>query len=156
MTGKTFTANPLWRYEQVRHYLRTPEKDRQPFKQFLKTAHMKPASFYRLQGKIEAEKELEDEKLKVAQQVQAVLGEAVTAVDSNKETLDLVRQIKEMDEAVFNAGKIKQVARMAELWYKRKGLIVEKQEHKVEIGLTADELARRDREAEKQLRDAGL
>lgn len=63
----------------------------------------------------------------------------------------LVEQIKAMDAAMFEAGTGKKVVSAAELWYKRQGLLVEKQEieHRV---LTADDISRLTKEADTELR----
>lgn len=70
------------------------------------------------------------------------------------EDATLVRKINEMDEAVFSAGKINKIAKMAELWYKRKGLLIEKSLN-VEVKLSADDIARQHLENRKWLREQG-
>ena len=65
---------------------------------------------------------------------------------------DLVEQIRQMDEAVYSAATINKVAKMAELWYRRHGLLVDKTEAKVKFSADADELARLDAEAERRAR----
>jgi hypothetical protein len=65
---------------------------------------------------------------------------------------DLARQIEVMDNAVYTAGSINKIAKMAELWYRRHNLLVDKSEVKVKISADADELARIDAEAERRAR----
>ena len=67
--------------------------------------------------------------------------------------LDLIQKIKEMDEAVFTAGKVNKISKMAEMWYKRHGLLIDKTETKVTLELSADERARRESEADQRARE---
>ena len=72
-----------------------------------------------------------------------------------EEAAKLVNQIKAMDEAVFEAATIKHISKMAELWYKRQGLLIEKTEQKIEVKVDATELARQHAENQRWLRDNG-
>jgi len=75
--------------------------------------------------------------------------------NGNEDDLALIEKIQKMDEAVYNAATVGKVSRMAELWYKRHGLLVDKSESKVKIELSADDVTRRNLEADRELRESG-
>ena len=153
MSSKYIT-NLEVREENIRNYLRTPEDQRIPLKEFLRKNHLMARTFYITQGKVEAKDEIAELRNTLTTKVRSIIGDSVdTRSLDQKESDDLAEAIKRMDEAVYKAATIENIAKMAELWYKRKGLLIEKQEVDIKVGLSADEIARRNLEAERELRE---
>lgn len=71
--------------------------------------------------------------------------------EATDDDIALIQKIRAMDEAVFEAATVKNIAKMAELWYKRQGLLVEKSEQKVTLELSASEHFRIRQEARKRI-----
>ncbi len=132
--------------EAVRAYLEKPVWERVTQRAFIKETGIVVGEYYRLKSEY-----LEDQVEKLGILIKARKVQDILGTDIEESKVSLAAKVKQLDSAVFEAGQ--KNSKMAELWYKRKGLLVEKQE--VRIGLTADEIARRNFEADKQLREAG-
>lgn len=141
--------NPEFRIDTVRNYVHS--KDKLPLKDFLKKHKLNKSTFYKLYGQVELiDKMVKDTKPEI-RIIMERLSDAVSPVLS-EEALE-AKKIQEMDDAMFEAGKGKKSSKYAELWYKRQGVLIDKQEVDVTVGLSADEIAQRNLEADRQLQE---
>jgi len=102
----------------------------------------------------QAERELDATQKALAIKTNETMGQAVdTRSDGEKTADELAQAIKDMDEAVYEAATVKNIAKMAELWYKRQGLLVDRKEEKADSDLNIAQLIR---EAESELEDEGM
>ena len=149
-------SDPEARIDAVRNYLKIPKEHRPELKTFLKQHKLNQSTFYKLHGKVDLINKMMVDTQPEIRAIVERLGEDVRPELSEEALTELEeKRVQEMDEAMFEAGKGKKSSKYAELWYKRKGVLVEKQEVDVKIGLSADEIARRNLEAERQLRKWG-
>lgn len=148
-------------------YLDEPEDKRLDLKKFLKSHRIQKRTFYLLEGEYRAKekaltkRDRDDHK----QELKATVMDAWDVVEGREPPKRTAKgyKIEEItdDERLALARKVYTDAMgkgaskgEKELAVRMLGMLVERQE--IKVGLTADEIARRNTEAEKQLRDGGF
>src|SRR4030042_2051478 len=120
-------------FQKYKEYLAIPEEERPSKASFCRENDVSPPTLDRWEAEI-------------------VKGDNHNEDDADK----LIRQIRDMDESVFNAATIKHIAKMAELWYKRHGLLIDKSEQLHRVALTADDIFRIRNEVRREFEEAGI
>tara|TARA_R100000750_G_C2285406_1_gene72832 strand:+ start:141 stop:617 length:477 start_codon:yes stop_codon:yes gene_type:complete len=132
--------------EVVFKYLDTPFAERQPVKDFLKENRLQRVSLYKGELLYATEKSAEekDARLRMLKKREAAdkLGDMITPEEDKWAS---------MEKAIYEKG-LAGTVKAQELYAKIKGKI-KPEELDVKIGLSADEIARRNLEAERQLRE---
>lgn len=146
----------VWDWLDVGSHAPGKPSPRMPLQQLRKEYHITRPQFYQMKDEWKAEKAHETEtRLEIARQKQA----AILCGDATEEEIDAdpvlwwKKRRQEIDKAILDSAK-KGNAQSQKLAKQLAGELVEKQE--IRIGLTADELTRRNLEAERQLREAGF
>lgn len=148
------------KFELVKGYLDTPYKLRLPLPQFRKENRIRRDEYIMLKRDVEefglevAKKRTDDARKWMEDSLSGQ--EAGESEDDSLESDPegwWKNRVVELYQAVFSSAK-KGNAQSQKLAAQLSGMLVEKQE--VKIGLTADEIARRNFEAERLLRDGGF
>lgn len=146
----------------VSGYITKAEDDRPSLNEFLKTHRMTKRTFHILEGECRAEQTNSDKEHQA--HLRALVEDNSIRLEGKKPPLRTPKgyKIEEVseDEKVALARKVYNDAirkgastRDKELAVRMLGLIIDKKE--ISIGLTADEIARRNLEADRQLREGG-
>jgi len=160
-------TNKQARKTLVFNYLATPREQRLPLKKFLKGHKMQRRTFCNLEGEYKVEKlvltkregQAHQEKLKNTvldawdradgkDPPKRIEGVEIAQI-SEEERLALARKVYK-DAMLSDAS-----AKDKDLAVRMLGMLIEKREDKITVELSADEIARRNLEAERQLREAG-
>ncbi len=145
-------ARKTEKYEKVKEYLSTPRADKIPLPVFRREFGIRRNEFVELKRDVElAEKEL---RLKVIRNIQNNLMEGIDGASDKADAQGwLDEHWLEVVQYVFESAK-KGNAQSQKLFAQLAGKLIEKSE--VKIGLSADEITRRNLEAERQLREQGF
>lgn len=137
--------------QQVFNWLDTPFAERVPpsKKAFRESIRMTSKTFSKLQY------EWEVEKLDKKRRAQSVVRAQDNISDQLEEIPVKSKEVQEVLSALHYMTTQKHNAFAGKIWLQAKGELIEKAEHKVEIGLSADEIAKRNFEAERRLREGG-
>ena len=137
--------------QQIFDWLDTPPDQRVPpsKKEFRESIHISYKTFNRMQYAWEVEKL--DKKRRAQSVIQAQ--NAINAELEEKATRP--NDVEEVLQALHIMATQKHNAFAAKVYLQAKGELVEKAEHKVEVGLSADEITKRNFEAERRLQRGG-
>ena len=162
----TNTTNMVARRALVCGYLDQRREERLPLKKFLRANKMIRQTFYKFEAEYKAEKKALGKAGEVErkQQLKATVMDAWDRVEGREPPKRTSKgyEIKEIsdDERLALARKVYldamtqgASAKDKDLAVRMLGMLIDRQE--VKVGLTGDELARRNLEAERQLREGG-
>jgi len=136
-------------------YLDTPEEERIPQKQFLKENGMIRVTFYK--GEILYAQEKEKEEKEARRRMLAKREAAVRLGDMMENALHKSEEYLDKNDGVVDDALVKACKRgnagALKLYYQLTNRLIEKSE--VKVGLSADERARRNLQADVELLDSG-
>ena len=134
--------------EVVFKFLSTPREERVPLGDFLAEESISKAVYYKLEGEYALVEKQERNR--------QIIEDNLATMDKKEYDSEayLRDRTPEADKALLQSMKNGNSSAI-KLFYQLLDRLVEKKEEKIEIGLSADEIARRNLEADRQLRDAG-